>query len=193
MWTQQFGLHKPSAPKTAEEQRAQELVTASVFIEDNRARILKAMDEYHAVADSKYWHYGYMGGTMLATMGICLSLGTRVSVLQRYARWIALAGGYFGGQAIHGVHNAYNLRSVVSVIDRTIAETNKMDEQHGSRIHDYAREVAALRRRRNELMPHSIEAIEAQQNDLQQMSLDERVDALVAAYEKRKQAMAQKK
>lgn len=193
MWTQQFTLQKPKAPQTPEEKHAQALVTANVFIEDNRARVRKAMDHYRSVSESNYWTYGYMGGAMMTTMAACLSLGSRVPFFRNYASWLSLAGGYFGGKSLLGIHNSYNLSSVVHVINASIDETKKADEQNEFKISEYSKEVASLQRMKHELMPYSAEAIEARKHDITHMSLDDRVDALVEAYEKRRQALAQKK
>ncbi|EAN94735.1 hypothetical protein C3747_9g88 [Trypanosoma cruzi] len=193
MWTQQLSLQKPNAQQTPEEKRKQALVTANVFIENNRGLVRKAMDQYQSVAGSNYWTYGYMGGAMVTTMAACLSIGGRVPFFRNYASWISLAGGYFGGKAMLGMHNSYNLASVVNVINKSIDETRKMDEQHGFSIPEYAREVDSLKRMKYELIPYSTEAIEARKHDVKNMSLNESADALVEAYEKRKQASAQRK
>ncbi|ORC91689.1 uncharacterized protein TM35_000052850 [Trypanosoma theileri] len=193
MWTQQLTLQKPNASQTPEEKHAQALVTANVFIDDNRARVRRAMEQYQSVANSNYWTYGYMGGAMVFTMATCLSLGNRLPFLRNYAGWISLTGGYLGGKAMLGMHNSYNLASVVNVINSSIEETGKMDEQYEFKIPDYAREVTALKRMKYDLMPYTTEAIEARKNDLNNMSLNERADALVEAFEKRRQASAHKK
>ncbi|KEG13483.1 hypothetical protein DQ04_00981130 [Trypanosoma grayi] len=193
MWTQPITLQKQSAPQTPEEKHAQALVTASVLIEDNRARVHKAVEQYQSVANSNYWMYGYMGGAMVATMAACLSIGTRVPFFRNYASWISLGGGYLGGKAVLGMHNSYNMTSVVSAINAAIDETNRVDEQYEFKIPDYAREVAALKRMKYELLPYTAEAIEARQNDVSKMSINDRADALVEAYEKRRHAAAQKK
>ncbi|CBH17056.1 uncharacterized protein TEOVI_000280300 [Trypanosoma equiperdum] len=192
MWAQQLSLQKQTTKISPADKDAQALITANVFIEGNRMRVLKSMEQYQAVADSAYWNYGYMGGSMVTTMAICLSLSGRLPLLQRYASWISLAGGYFGGKAALGIHNARNLSHVVNTIDSAIVETRKMDEQYNFKIPDYAREVEALQRRKFELLPTSAEAIEARKNDLNNMPLDEKVDALVEAYEKRRQAVGKK-
>ncbi|ESL08668.1 hypothetical protein TRSC58_03626 [Trypanosoma rangeli SC58] len=193
MWTNQFTIQKPPAQQTLEEKREQALVTANVFIENNRSLVRKAMDRYQSVAGSNYWTYGYMGGAMMATMAACLSIGGRVPFFRSYASWISLAGGYFGGKAMLGAHNSYNLASVVRVINTLIDETRKMDEQHGFNISDYAREVDSLQHMKYELMPYSTEAIEARKHDVKSLPLDERVDALVEAYEKRRHTADQRK
>ncbi|KAH9593043.1 hypothetical protein LSM04_006234 [Trypanosoma melophagium] len=193
MWTQQLTLQKPTAPQTPAEKHAQALVTANVFIEDNRARIRRAMEQYQSVANSNYWTYGYMGGAMMFTMATCLTLGNRLPFMRSYAGWISLTGGYLGGKAMLGLHNSYNLASVVKVINTSIEETGKMDEQNEFKIPDYAREVTALQRMKYELMPYTPEAVEARKHDLNNMSLNDRADALVEAYEKRRQASAKKK
>ncbi|RNF11972.1 uncharacterized protein Tco025E_06542 [Trypanosoma conorhini] len=193
MWTNQFTLQKPQSQQTPEEKHEQALVTANVFIENNRSLVRKAIDKYQSVAGSNYWTYGYMGGAMVTTMAACLSVGGRVPFFRNYASWISLAGGYFGGKAMLGVHNSYNLASVVRVINTSIDETRKMDEQYGFSISEYAREVDALQQMKYELMPYSTEAIEARKHDVKSMPLDERVDALVDAYEKRRHTAGQKK
>nr|CCC94756.1 conserved hypothetical protein [Trypanosoma congolense IL3000] len=192
MWAQQLTFKKLAAKEGPVEEEAQALATANVFIENNRLRVLKATEQYNAVADSNYWSYGYMGGSMMATMALCLSVGSRLPLLQRYASWISLAGGYFGGKVALGVHNGYNMKHVVKTIDEAIAETRKMDEQYGLKIPDYAREVETLQRRKFELMPHLPEAVEARKNDFSSMSLDDKVNALVEAYESRRQRMSKK-
>lgn len=181
---------KPVAkePQTEAEKHRQALVTANVLINDNRGKFRKPMENYQKVANSNYWFYGYTGGCMMSTMAACLALGNRIPVLGRSASWIALIVGYYGGKSLHGLHNSYNLAAVVKVIDENIVEMHKMNEKHGNSIPDYAKEISNLTRMKHELQPHTPEAQEASSQAAMQsqLSINDRADALVAAYERKK-------
>lgn len=181
---------KPVAkePQTEAEKRQQALVTANVMINDNRAKIRKPMETYQKVAGSTYWSYGYILGSAMGTMALCLAAGNKVPLLRSNASWISLASGYFGGKGLHGVHNSYNVAQVVKTIDDNIAEMKRMDEKHGKTIPDYSREIQQLTKMKHELQPNTEEARLAASDTTvaSQMSIDERANALIAAYERKK-------
>ncbi|KAG5475336.1 hypothetical protein LSCM1_03449 [Leishmania martiniquensis] len=176
---------------TQAEKYEQALVTAKVFLEDSRARMTKSMDKYNAVVNSSYWFYGYFGGNMVATMAACLALGNRWAFFRSYSGWIALLGGYGGGKACLGAHSSVLLGGVVGQLDHEIEEAKRMDEQTGHIVPDYLREAERLTQVKYELVPTLPEAIAARAHHTER-TLDDRADALVEAYMKRKAALGKK-
>jgi cysteinyl-tRNA synthetase len=184
MWKQPVTVEKP---KSEADRHRQALIAANVFIQDQKQKIRKPLDQYHYVANNQYWSYGYMGGTMLAGMALCLTAGNRVPFLRNYASWISLAVGYFGGRQLHQLHNSFNCMRVVKVIDENIAELQRMDEETKGSIPDYAREVQSLKKMKFDLAPQLPEAVEARLLESKQSaaSLDDRVEELVAAFKRK--------
>lgn len=182
---------KKARPLTAEEKYEQALTTAKVYIEDSRARVAKEMAKYNAVAADSRWFYGYFALNMAASMGVCISLGGRIPFFNRYKTWIALGGGYFGSKLCLGAHTSHILQDVVKQIDTEIDEATKMDESTEHVVPDYLQEVNHLKSVKYELMPNLPEAVEARSRH-RELSLDDRVDALVDAYVQRKQALEKK-
>ncbi|KAK7198097.1 hypothetical protein NESM_000765900 [Novymonas esmeraldas] len=178
-------------PLTAAEKYEQALVTANVFLEESRMRVTKSMNKYSAVANNNYWLYGYCGGNMLATMGACLALGNRWAIFRSYSGWIALAGGYFGGKACLATHSSVLLAGVVRQIDEEVEEAKRMDERTEHTVPDYLREVERLKQVKYDLAPTLPEAVEARTHHAEQ-TLDDRADALINAYLKRKEALQKK-
>ncbi|CCW71089.1 unnamed protein product [Phytomonas sp. Hart1] len=178
-------------PLTPAEQYQQAVVTARVFLEGSRGRVARVMERYGAVANSTYWFYGYFGANMMATMALCLSLGRRMPLVRSYSGWIAMAGGYFGGKLCLGVHTSYLLSDVIKQLDREIKESKTMDERMEHLIPDYLEEANRLTKMKFELMPTLPEAIAAHA-DTHEQTLDERADALVNAFLKRKEALDKK-
>lgn len=183
--------NKPAKPRTQAEKYEQALVTANVFLEDSRARMAKSMDSYTAVANSFYWFYGYVGANMLATMAACLTLGNRWAFFRSYSGWIALAGGYGGGKLCLGLHTTTLLSGVVKQLDHEVAEAKRMDEQTEHVVPDYLREAERLTQMKYELMPNLPEAVEARSQHVE-LTFDDRADALVDAYMKRREALTKK-
>lgn len=183
-------FRKPPAkePQTEAEKRQQAIVTAGVVIADSRAKLKNPIEQYQSVANSTYWFYGYVGGTMMGAMACALAIGSRFPVVGRYASWIALIGGYYGGQQIHGVHNNYNLQAVLTLIDSNIAEMKRLDEKTNKLIPPYGHEIQNLTKMRHELAPETKEAREEASKAAASAgaSLDQRVDDLLAAFERRK-------
>ncbi|KAG5501453.1 hypothetical protein JKF63_03282 [Porcisia hertigi] len=178
-------------PLTAAEKYEQALVTANVFLEDSRARVLKSTDAYKSLQKSNYWFYGYFGGNMMASMAACLALGNRWTFFRSYSGWISLLGGYFGGKACLGAHSSVLLGGVVAQLNHEIEEAKRMDQQSDHIVPDYLREVERLTKVKYELAPTLPEAMEARAHDTEK-TLDDRVDALVNDYMKRKKALASK-
>ncbi|KAG5499251.1 hypothetical protein JIQ42_04064 [Leishmania sp. Namibia] len=178
-------------PLTQAEKYEQALVTARVFLEDSRARMSKSMDKYNSVVNSNYWFYGYFGGNMVATMAACLALGNRWAFFRSYSGWIAVLGGYFGGKACLGAHSSVLLGGVVAQLNHEIEEAKRMDEQTGHIVPDYLREAERLTQAKYELAPTLPEAVEARAHHTEQ-TLDDRADALIEAYMKRKEALEKK-
>lgn len=175
-------------PLTQAEKYEQALVTAKVFLEDSRARMTKSMDKYSAVVNSNYWFYGYFGGNMVATMAACLALGNRWAFFRSYSGWIAVFGGYFGGRACLAAHSSVLLGGVVAQLNHEIEEAKRMDEQTGHIVPDYLREAERLTQVKYELVPTLPEAVEARAHHTEQ-TLDDRANALIEAYMKRKEAL----
>ncbi|KPI87693.1 hypothetical protein ABL78_3231 [Leptomonas seymouri] len=182
---------KSAKPLTQAQMYEQALVTANVFVEDSRARVSKSLEAYSTVANSNYWFYGYFGGNMIITMAACLALGNRWAFFRRYSGWIALAGGYFGGKACLDTHSSVLLGSVVKQLDHEMEEAMRMDEQTNRILPDYMREVDRLKNLKYELQPNLPEAVESRSQHTE-LSLDDRVDALVDAYMKRKGVLEKK-
>lgn len=178
-------------PLTPAEKYEQALVTANVFLDDSRARMTKSLDRYNAVANSTYWFYGYFGGNAMTTMAACLALGNRWAFFSSYSGWIALAGGYAGGKACLGLHLGYLMSGVQQQLDHEITEATRMDEQTSHIVPDYMREAERLRQIKCEMMPTLPEAAAARSHQAEQ-TLDDRVDALVEAYMKRREALEKK-
>mmetsp|Transcript_21308 Transcript_21308/g.24767 ORF Transcript_21308/g.24767 Transcript_21308/m.24767 type:complete len:189 (-) Transcript_21308:42-608(-) len=183
-----FRKPAPKEPQSEAEKRQQALVTAGVVIADNRAKLKKPMEQYQSVANSTYWFYGYVGGSMMTAMACALGIGSRFQVVGRYASWVALIGGYYGGQMLHGLHNNYNLQAVLLNIDNNIAEMKRLDEKNNHQVQPYINEIQTLTKMRHELAPDTKEAQEeaAKATVTAGASLDQRVDDLLAAYERRK-------
>ncbi|KPA80920.1 putative mitochondrial hypothetical protein [Leptomonas pyrrhocoris] len=182
---------KSAKPLSQAERYEQALVTANVFLEDSRARMTKSREAYAAVANSNYWFYGYFGGNMVATMAVCLALGNRWAFFRSYSGWIALAGGYFGGRGCLNVHSSILLRGVVQQLDHEVEEAVRMDEQTEHIVPDYLREAERLKALKYELVATSPEAVEARSRHTE-LTLDDRADALVDAFLKRKEALEKK-
>jgi hypothetical protein len=178
-------------PLSQAEKYEQALVTAKVFLEDSRARMTKSMESYTAVANSNYWFYGYFGGNMLATVAVCMTLGNRWAFFRSYSGWIAVFGGYFGGKACLAAHSSYLLGGVIKQLDHEVAEAVRMDEQTDHIVPDYLREAERLKQVKYELMPNLPEAVEARSRHTE-LTLDDRADALIDAYLKRKEALEKK-
>lgn len=182
---------KKAKPLTQAERYEQALVTAKVFLDDSNARVIKAVDKYNAVAQSNYWFYGYCGANMAATMGLCLALGNRWPFFRSYSSFFSLAGGYFGGKACLGAHSYVILGGAVKQIEHEISEAQRMDEHTGHMVPDYLREAERLKSLKYELLPTLPEAIAAR-TEHREVTLDDRADALVDAYLKRKEALEKK-
>ncbi|CAJ1009696.1 hypothetical protein Q4I28_005010 [Leishmania naiffi] len=178
-------------PLTQAEKYEQALVTAKVFLEDSHARMAKSMDKYNAVLNSNYWFYGYFGGNMVATMAACLALGNRWSFFRAYSGWISVFGGYFGGKACLGAHSSVLLGGVVTQLNHEIEEAKRMDEQTDHIVPDYLREADRLTQVKYELVPTLPEAVEARAHHTER-TLDDRANALIEAYMKRKEALERK-
>ncbi|KAL7697056.1 hypothetical protein N2W54_001260 [Lotmaria passim] len=182
---------KPTKPLTQAEKYEQALVTANVFLDDSRARIKKSIDTYTAVANSNYWFYGYFGGSMMATMAGAMTLGNRWAFFRSYSVYIALAGGYLGGKACLATHSSILLGGVIKQLNHEIEEAVRMDEQTNHIVPEYLREVERFKQVKYELMPSLPEAVEARARHTE-LTLDDRADALVDAYMKRKEALEKK-
>ncbi|EPY30466.1 hypothetical protein STCU_04052 [Strigomonas culicis] len=185
------GGGKKEKPLTAAEKYERSVAMAHVFEEDSQHHIEKEMEKYNAVAQSTYWFYGYGVSCMLGTLAGSLALGNRIPLMRSYAGWIAMAGGYFGGKACVGTHTSYLLTGVVQQIDKEIVEAQRLDEVNEHSIPDFTRRADALRNMKYELIPSLPEAVEAR-SAKQDLTLDDRVDQLVDAYTKRKEALAKK-
>jgi hypothetical protein len=181
---------KPASqgPLTEAEKQQQAVATANLLINDGRARLRGPLDMHQKVANSQYWTYGYMIGTMMATMAGCLAVGNKIPFLRSYASWISLGIGYYGGKSIHELHNAYNVTNVVKAIDQGIEEMKALDAKHGVTVPLYGREVQSLTKMKFDLQPTSPEAQEhAEKHAMKSsMSIDDRADELIAAFERRK-------
>lgn len=182
---------RSSKPLTPAEKYEQALVTANVFLEDSRARMAKSMESYNAVANNNYWLYGYCGGNMVATMAACLSLGNRWAIFRTYSGWIALAGGYFGGKLCLGMHTSMLMDGVVKQLDHEVDAAKRMDEQTDHIVPEYRQEAERLTKVKYELQPNLAEAVEARSHQTE-LTLDDRADALIDAYMKRKEALEKK-
>lgn len=180
-----------SKPLSAAERYQQAVVTANVFVEDSRARMQREMNKYNAVANSTYWFYGYFGANMGATLAVCMGIGNRIPLIRSYSGWIALAGGYFGGKACLAVHSQYLLANVVKQLDHEVEEAKRMDEQTKGIVTEYRREAERLTNVKYELMPTLPEAAAARESR-KELSLEDKVDTLIEAYQKRKQALQTK-
>jgi hypothetical protein len=183
---------KPKESKVLGEndKQQQAVATANALISEGRSKLRGPLETHQKVANSQYWTYGYMVGTMMTTMAGCLVAGNKVQLLRSYASWIALGVGYYGGKSIHGLHNAYNVSNVVKVLDVNIEEMKRLDAKHGATVSLYGKEAQALTKMKIELQPMSTEAQEHAQKVAvaSSMTIDDRAEELIAAFErKRKQ------
>ncbi len=176
--------------QSPEERRRQLRQTAQTAIDDSRLKLNKQLQAARAVESSQYYYYGYILATMSATMAGCLSLGSRVPFLRSSASMIALAGGYFGGSFFHKAHVQFNMAGVANVIDQHVADMKKKSEGVQGAIADYDDHVKELQTMKRQILPLSAEAVaeKMEQMQKQNMTVDERANAIVEAYEKRKAA-----
>lgn len=180
---------KPKDLKLSDNEKQQQAVaTANALISEGRGKLRGPLEMHQKVANSQYWSYGYMGGTMLVTMAACLTIGNKIQLLRSYSSWISLGVGYYGGKSIHGLHNAYNVANVVRVLDTNIEDMKRLDAKHGAVVSLYGKEVQALTKMKIELHPQSAEAQEHAQKvaAASSMSMDDRADELIAAFERKK-------
>lgn len=192
---------KSSKPKqmTAEERYQQALVTANVFIEDGRGRVIRATERKNAVANSSYWYYGYAGSNMMLAVAASLALSNRVALLRRYCGWIGLIWGYVGGNMCHNVHTGYLVTGIVRQIDEEIARTESQDKATEGIVPDYMREVKRLKAVRNSLMQQvdshaqgRHEEGEGHVEGQQEASADDMAYMLVDDYMTRRKALQRK-
>lgn len=195
-----FNLGGPAVPAadkkgkkdlTQAEKYEQALVTARVFMEDSNARLKKSMEAHAAVANSNMWFYGYFGVNTMAAAAVSMTLGNRWAFFRSYSGMIALAGGYFGGKACLAAHCSVLLNNVVKQLDHEVAEAERMDEQTHHIVPDYLQEANRLKQIKYELMPSLPEAVEARSRHTE-LTLDDRADALIDAYVKRKETLEKK-
>jgi hypothetical protein len=189
---------KPAAETKAqspEERRRQLRLTAATIIDENKIKLSKSLAAAKQIESNQYYYYGYILATMSGTMAACLSLGTRLPVLRTSASMIALAGGYFGGGFLHKAHVQYNMVGVAKIIDNQITELKSLSEKVQGAISDYDDHIAELNSMKRQLLPLSPEAIADREEQIKKsnMTIDERADLILQAYEKRKAAMVGQK
>ncbi len=179
---------KNSAPVSESDKQQQAISTANALISDGRAKLRGPLEMHQKVANSQYWTYGYMIGTMMATMAGCLAAGNKIPFLRSYASWISLGVGYYGGKAVHELHNEFNVSNVVKVLDVNIEEMKSLDSKYGADVSLYGREAQALTKMEIDLQPRSVEAQEHAQKSAasSSMSIDDRANELIAAFERKK-------
>ena len=178
--------------QSPEERRKQLRATAAIVINENKAKLNKLLSAAKVVETSQYYFYGYIMGAMTATMATCLAVGNRIPFFRSSASMISLAGGYFGGSFLHKAHIQYNLQGVAKSVDEQIEELKKMSEKVQGVITDYDDEIDHLSMVKRQLLPNSPEAIQerSEQQAKASLTVDERADLILAAYEKRKSAMS---
>jgi hypothetical protein len=181
------------APTKAEQEMAQvenDRAEARRIIDEHHARIKPNMEKMHSVANSQYWRYGYMGGTLITSGALTFAISSRFPAFASVGSMASLGLAFIGGPKLHDTH-VLALRTKTAVeLDKAITAMETGDTLHGPRIPLYYEELQSLRKTRAEVLPMSMSS-EAGAHHAQQAApdLDGRVDNFLAAYERRRGAL----
>jgi hypothetical protein len=172
---------------------------AQKIIADQHAKIKPAMEHMHSVANSSYWRYGYMGGTLISAGGLTFAISSRFPAFASVGSMASLGLGYFGGTAMHNAHVMYLKTTTVNALDKAIDVISVADAKHGTRVPAYYEELQTLRRTRAEVLPpglvirngtiHAATAEDGAGAQAPATDLDGRVDQLLESYQRRRGAL----
>jgi len=198
-----FSRAPATKKESPEERRRQMKAGASVIINESRKEVNKLQQWNDTVANAVYWRYGYIGGGAFLSMFAAFGVASRFPVVRPYASWMSLAGG-LAGMGMHNVHLDYNTRQLAAVLDKQATHMKRMDEKVQSAITDYADEARHLLALREQIQPSksapsffkSMTSLRQEQAEGEEggateteepvATLDQQVELLVRAYEKRR-------
>ena len=173
--------------KDKEEVRKQR-TAARVVIADSRARMKGPMEEFNKFGASKAWHYGYLGGTMGVLSTACIVVGGKYPYVRTYGVLPALGLGYMGGNFLYAQHALLLKKKVVGAIDANAEVLEAKYEEWGETVPEYGTELRTMQKLKSELSPPSAEELAQGAGVAGNVGLDERVDNIVAAFERRKKS-----
>eukprot|EP00742_Colponemidia_sp_Colp-10_P029209 GILJ01037016.1.p1 GENE.GILJ01037016.1~~GILJ01037016.1.p1 ORF type:complete len:120 (+),score=23.48 GILJ01037016.1:124-483(+) len=115
-------------------------------------------------------------------MGACIGLSSRFAFLGNMASILALGTGFIIGGYLHQFHIMAAKQLVVRGIDASMPEAQKRDEKYAPEgCKEYSSYLTYLTNLKKQLQPDVQEMVKQAS-----MTIDDRVDDIIAAYEARK-------
>lgn len=159
---------------------------AHQFVANSRQTHLAKPIKHLEWAQHTYVGYGYNAITGLGMMGACVALSSRFAFLGNMASILALGTGFLLGGYLHQFHVMAAKRLVVRGIDASLPEVEKMDAKYAPEgCKEYGAYSQYMINLKKQLQPDMQEMVKQAA-----MTIDDRVDDIIAAYEARKAGQA---